>query len=332
MNARRVVDPVAVLSDVFAQNYEDAETQLCLAAILDDAPDIQRVQITDAVAGEFRAISQERLNKLAKTNNASGLVIRPYEPQTLLAQHEIEWLKLSDYPVIRDQIAAVAAPSELDVFAADERIVANLRFYAVALTPPHAGPTVCFRSYSGKKQLGRSRLFAIVARQGTFNKVNESAFLFDSIIDCVAFDGILFIFNKSNFQNIFRFYEQLSKAADDTLRVIKASVPISNFDAFADSCKGHLHKLAKLVNIAKQPYFSRLTMTDIKKTIAKHGLPIQIIGSGKNEKIEFNPSEKWAILKLLDDDYLDSVMTGASYEANSKRENPYAAPAKATGM
>jgi hypothetical protein len=40
------------------------------------------------------------------------------------------------------------------------------------------------------------------------------------------------------------------------------------------------------------------------------------------QKILFEPSDQWAILRLLDDDYLESAMTGENYEVNSKRPLP----------
>ena len=33
----------------------------------------------------------------------------------------------------------------------------------------------------------------------------------------------------------------------------------------------------------------------------------------------FDPSDKWALLRLLDDDYLKSIMTGENYEVTGKR-------------
>lgn len=83
--------------------------------------------------------------------------------------------------------------------------------------------------------------------------------------------------------------------------------------------KANIQKLSKLKNIASKPYLKSVTINDLKKVIQKYNLPIQMVGKGKDEKIKFDVSDKWAILRLLDDDYLESVMTGNSYEVNSKR-------------
>jgi hypothetical protein len=74
---------------------------------------------------------------------------------------------------------------------------------------------------------------------------------------------------------------------------------------------------AKAVQIATRPYVSSITMDDIKKTIAKHDLPIKLNAAGRLI-FDKSPKTRWLILKVLDDAYLDSTMTGLSYETNSK--------------
>jgi hypothetical protein len=49
-------------------------------------------------------------------------------------------------------------------------------------------------------------------------------------------------------------------------------------------------------------------------------LDIELAGEPGGERLVFRsaPSQRWKILKLLDDDYLHSLLTDADYEANSK--------------
>jgi len=130
----------------------------------------------------------------------------------------------------------------------------------------------------------------------------------------------MFILQKENFQRIFHFLEEVEKVAKQTLAQIKLNLPIANFDQFAEACKRNPNKLRKLKNIAKQPYLDRVTMDDIKKVIQMHNLKIPIITTrGGKEMIVYEQSEPWEILKLLDDDYLRSVMTSQNYEVTGKR-------------
>ena len=65
-------------------------------------------------------------------------------------------------------------------------------------------------------------------------------------------------------------------------------------------------------------------MSDVRKIIETNHLPVEIIEVGGQEKILFNPQakarEKYALLRIFNDDYLKSLMTGINYETTGKRE------------
>jgi len=81
-----------------------------------------------------------------------------------------------------------------------------------------------------------------------------------------------------------------------------------------------MQMMSKLAQIASKPYLSRVTMQDIRRTIDAFHLDVQIVNETGQEKLLFeaNPNKRWLILKLLDDDYLGSIMTNEKYEVNSK--------------
>jgi PHD/YefM family antitoxin component YafN of YafNO toxin-antitoxin module len=58
----------------------------------------------------------------------------------------------------------------------------------------------------------------------------------------------------------------------------------------------------------------------LKKVIKKNNLSVQIVQTSAGEKLVYDPADKWVLLKLLDDDYLWSLMTEHSYEVTGKRE------------
>jgi hypothetical protein len=151
--------------------------------------------------------------------------------------------------------------------------------------------------------------------------VRDPTFLFDLHLDCAVYRDVLYIFNKNNFQRIFRYYERMRDAGREALRTISDRVRIDNFAAFASLCEGRLNMLAKLKNIAAKEYLQRVTMQDIKRVIVEFNLPAKMEGAEGEERLVFEPDaeDKWLILRILDDDYLGSIMTELKYEANSKR-------------
>lgn len=310
----------AALREITSIEPSNCDVFLTLASLTDgEIPEFQRVIITKTVAEEFQNLALNALKGLAESSESDDLVLRDYDPGTLLASYEVECFRLSDDDPVANQIRAMGDPTKLDKFDEDDKFIDNLRFYVTTLKPTSGKPVMLFRLYSMKKELGRSRLFAITRSKGQYDTVEDTVLLFDRIVDCVVCGDWLFILNKDRFQKIFKYFEELKKTARQTLEVIKAHVPIDDFPAFAKACEGQLQRLAKVKNIANKPYLKSLTIKDLKKVIRKYNLPIQTVGSGKDEKIHYDDSDKWGILRLLDDDYLESVMTGRTYEVNSKR-------------
>ncbi len=60
----------------------------------------------------------------------------------------------------------------------------------------------------------------------------------------------------------------------------------------------------------------------LPRTINAAGLDISVIDEDGEERLLYEggtQAKRWAILKLLDDDYLRSLMTQLIYESSSKR-------------
>lgn len=75
-----------------------------------------------------------------------------------------------------------------------------------------------------------------------------------------------------------------------------------------------------LPQIAPKPYLPRVTPADIQRTITEFRLDVRIVRENSEDRLLFEQSaqSRWLILKLLDDDFLGSVMTNKKYEVNSK--------------
>lgn len=315
-------DPETTFDDILALDISACDVTICLASYVKDdiVPRFERLHISNELANEFRGVAVYLLEQTRRSKHNGNLVLRSYAVESKLDPYEVEHLDLSAYTTILEQIDPLTSLAEIDVFGEDEKFIANLRFYVITVQPPAGDAVHFYRFYTPKRMLGRSRMFAIWFNQGQYDKVTQPVFLFDQYIDCVSRGTTMFIFKKDNFQEIFRFFEMVRKVAKETLVSIRARVPIENFDAFARDCEGHLVKLVKLKNIAAKPYWDRITISNIKKVIEKNNLPVKIVQTDGKEMLQYDPTDKWTLLKLLDDDYLWSLMTEQSYEVNAKRE------------
>jgi hypothetical protein len=119
------------------------------------------------------------------------------------------------------------------------------------------------------------------------------------------------IANVINFERIFRYYEELEKRAEEAVTKVLKRIPIANAAAFKEACTSQRRFMTKLAMVATRPYFARITMNDLRRTIREHQLEIEIVKEDGRDHLKFDPdtSRRWILLKLLDDDYLNSNMT-----------------------
>lgn len=298
----------------------DCSVTIALAIYGDDdeTPSYRSLNITEEVATDFSHMAIERVKKIARLSETGDIRLLEYSADYKPEQHEVEFLSLQD-DVIGTMLRSVPSPAQIALLGDLDDFVDQLRFYALILSGSNSR-AVLFRRYNRNKELLRSKNIVMKLIGEQYDRLSEPTFQFDSNLDAILFGNHLIILNKANFQHIFRYYEMLREVAEQSLATIEEHVPIANFGEFRESCFSHLQKLEKLKNIAQKPYLSEITMNDLKRTIEKFQLDIDVRTDNGAEVIVFDVSDRWAILRLLDDDYLGSEMTGIRYEVNSKRE------------
>lgn len=276
---------------------------------------IQRLNLRQDLAAEFLATAQSAVPVLGR-----DLVLRPYAAGYKPDAHELVYVETANVPDVAEQVRQVAQLQQAELFREDDNVIDHLRFYAIIVSQTARSRAAFFRTYSPTRELTRHSGFAALLSRGSYNKVESKVFLFDYSIDCFAWDEYLFIQNVAGFQRIFKYFEQLRARANETVDFVSARVPISNLDQFRAACTGQLQMMSKLAQIAQQPYLNRVGMEDIKRTIHEFHLDVQIIDENGQERLVFEPEprKRWLILKLLDDDFLGSVMSNQKYEVNSK--------------
>jgi hypothetical protein len=293
----------------------DPAVTVLVAAEPEDNVVIQRLNLREDLAAEFLSAAKDSVPPASQE-----VRLRRYEAGYKPDSGEITYVDLSQHAGIAAQIAKFSRVQQAELFHEDDAIIDSLRFYAIVVSPSARHRAVFFRTYSPKKELTRRAGFAALLSRGSYDKVESKIFLFDHDTDCFSWDGFLFIHNVGAFQRIFGYLEELRTKANETVDTVLAQIPVSNADAFRATCTGQLQMMLKLAQIARKPYLGRVTMVDIRRTIDDFHLAVQIVQEDGHEKLLFEGSleKRWLILKLLDDDYLGSIMTHERYEVNSK--------------
>jgi glutaredoxin len=311
-----------IFEDMLTLDLGECDITVCLASALKDEarPHCERLMLSTELTETFRSIASFTQARYKRDFSNGDLLLHRYTFQSKPDTHEVEYLDVSAYESIATQLEPLVTLADIEAFEAEEKFIAGLRFYVIVAQPPAGDTAYFFRAYSHRKMLSRSRSFAMIFNNGVYNRVTDPMFLFDHTIDCVSSDGMMFLFKKEHFHEMFRFFEMTRKVASETLETIRIAVPIHNFDAFVRDCEANMSKQVKLNHIAAKPYLARLTLDNIKKVIAKNNLSVPVITINGQEMVVYDSADKWVLLKLLDDDYLWSLMTEQSYEVSGKRE------------
>ena len=222
------------------------------------------------------------------------------------------------------QIEPLNSLIDIDTFREDEEFIRGLRFYAIVAQPDGSEPVYFFHMYTPRRILKRTGLHAFLGSKGEYDKMDERYISFEESIDCISHDGFMFVIHKDNFQKMFQILEEIRAKAQKTLQAIHSCIPIQNFDELVKACDGNITMLKKLNKIAAKPYIKDLKMSDVKKIIDLIHLPVEIRVIDGQETIFFDPQakarDKFALLRVFNDDYLHSSMTGIDYETTGKRE------------
>jgi len=277
---------------------------------------IQRLNLTDDLAEDFLTAAR----KAVPPETVNEVRLKPYEAGYKPDANELLYIELEDEADIATTVRDLSRVQQAEMFRERDEIVDHLKFYAIVVSPSARNHAVFLRAYSPKRELTRRTGFAALLSRGSYDKVDTKIFLFDYGIDCFTWDGYLYIRNVSAFQSIFKYFEQLRAKADETVDAVSELIAISNLDDFRAACTSQMQMMSKLAQIARQPYLSRVTMADIRRTIDAFELQVEIVRDKGEDKLLFeqSPQKRWLILKLLDDDFLGSVMTNEKYEVNSK--------------
>jgi hypothetical protein len=269
----------------------------------------------------FRHSAFSEFLSIATLATSGDLELRELNDDAKLDDFQIEWLDASDIPEVGQKIQSVPLGStSVGMYdATDDQYARGLKYYVLVLTQTSGNRIILFRRFSAKNAVSRSRLVAVFS-EGTYDRITQPTLLFDEQFDCIVNGPATFIRNKNDFQQLFGYHDKLRERALECLRQVKSLIPIANFDDFAASCQSHKQKLMKLSNILKLPHLQNVKIADMKKVIEQFKLAgVKIVEQNGEEQLVFDPADRWAILRLLNDDFLSSMMTSANYEVNSKR-------------
>jgi Kiwa KwaB-like protein len=276
--------------------------------------ELEQATMTGPVAGEF----QNALCKHLKT--LSGLTPVAFSNYSLPQAGQVQVIPVKDVPMLRELIAKIRGGGLLrlpQVAAINGKLLGALAAYAV-IVESQGRRALYFRKSVPSRVIRADGAFKLFFDGQLLSKISTDVFSFDGQADAVVIEDEAFVFQRNYFEEMFDFVRTVYQpAADLAVAHIQDTAVLSDTLGFADACRGDVDKLRKLADIGQNIGRANLTWDAIQDVQAKWNVPVEL--DSQKRCIVFKKADTWSILKLLDDDYLRSDMTGALYEVQSKR-------------
>lgn len=191
-----------------------------------------------------------------------------------------------------------------------------------------------FRKYNPKMLLKKGFL-SLILHDGRYQKFDENLLFLDKDFDAALLlkvDTIseskgstseteigyneVFIFNRRNFEFMFSFSDFYENEVVTKEKEIEDKNILGNTSFLVDLCKKNSTMARKLVKILKSDFYDKMSLDGIKKVVKEYGVDdVKFDSAGK---VVVTDKNVWRVLRILDDDYLESKITSNKYEAHSK--------------
>jgi hypothetical protein len=281
-----------------------------------------RIKLTvdaKAAVAELGQATRERLEDAALVAYGPAVLIPP--------QH---WMNVQEADVATlATIENVVTAQDLIAFDGKSDYARNIKMVAARFSAQGHLPVTFYRVADSMLQLRKSRLVGLVQEGDVFDRLDPAdVLLLRPEFEVVVIGGFAFFAKKATFERAFGFLEKLRQESLSTFNAVTTHLRISGMDELRAACTSQPQMMAKMASIKRSMdedsgYANAMTMPKLIEYIAQHPhVDIEVVGKGKDQELVFDPkpTRRFQIVKLLDDDFLHSVLTQRDYEAGSKTQ------------
>ncbi len=283
----------------------------------------RRINLTAEAQAGIADIAQD-----TRKSAQDGTLIA-YGPAVLIPPQHWMYVRVEDAAVLND-IESVVTSHDLLPFTANDAQASMTKLLVARFTTSDQRSVSFYRVADSMTQLRRSKFLGLIQEGDVFSRLDPaSVLLLRTDFDVVVMDGYAFFTKKLTFERAFGFLDQLKTESLRTFQTVTSNLAIEGMEALARACTSQSQMMAKMSSIrrnleADSEYAAAMSMANLLKYIESHPhVDIDIIGTGADRRMVFDPrpARRFQILKLLDDDFLRSVLTEREYEASSKTQS-----------
>lgn len=191
-----------------------------------------------------------------------------------------------------------------------------------------------YQGFSSEKALAKGKRIVAFWNGERFASLDAQPLVIDRNLRLFTFGepagspGPAMVMKSNNaYESLFGALPDLRVQASETFTATLGKLPIVGAEELRVACESDLNMMRKLLSIKHrmdQPgYPDAVDMPSVVAFLERNphvNVPVET--SNGSPTLVFRPQaqQRWALLKLLDDDFLRSDLTNINYEANSKTE------------
>ena len=169
-------------------------------------------------------------------------------------------------------------------------------------------------------------ILALLPRDGVLEAVSSEIVYYEPRFDAIVVGSHVLVTASSTLSRALGSNERARALATRTFVAATTKLTIEGSDALAEAVASDPNMVAKMAQLARilesEPdYAKALTMKNVLEFLDDNPhVAVATVGSGSKRTLVFEkgPQTRWAIVKLLADDFLESRLTKRAYEAGSK--------------
>jgi len=280
------------------------------------------INLTAAAQQDIAAIAEATRSQLQDST------LLKYGPATLIPPQHSMHIAASDAANLTAIESAVRKQDILTFTGA--AATANIKMLAASVTTADGRHASFYRIADTLLQVRKAKWLGLVQQHGVYGRVEPTdILLMRTDFEVVVVAGYAFFWKKATFERAFGFLDQLKAESLETFNSVTTSLKIDGIDELRKACTSQPQMMAKMSSIKRSmdtdpEYAAAMTMPKLVDYVKQHPhVDIAIVGNGSDRRFVFDPSpaRRFQLLKLLDDDFLHSVLTKRDYEAGSKQQS-----------
>ena len=262
----------------------------------------------------YKTIINETIGKLIKDKFKDSIQsldpdhLYDYDDSDSVNNDNPELIDSEEVPVSSEIIKAIDATE--DMLSLKELKVASSPKFAIK-----AGNITGFDLLKKMSIMKNKRRYMSLNDVGSFDEIDEQVFLeIPDSFSALYFNGHIVILREAIFESIFNYHDRIMEALKSKKE--HSERLFSDTDNFYNSVQSDSRKARKLYNAYNSSYIGTLKVKDIVDCATDFDL--EIYTDPQDNKIDFNKSNAWHVIKAISEDFFTGRWSKDHYESNSK--------------